>query len=105
MGGHYGEKIYDDHDSFHGYSTYFPRHDSNCKPDNYITRAEAVTMFNRMLKRYADHNFIDINKALIADYTDDDGHWAYYDIHEASNDHVYRRIENSNEKWYRIIEN
>ena len=64
--------------------------DGTIKPDRYITRAEVVSVVNRMLEREADISYIDLNKNDIKNFTDvDAGNWAYYDIMEACNGHYY----------------
>ena len=64
--------------------------DGTIKPDRYITRAEVVSVVNRMLEREADISYIDLNKNDIKNFTDvDAGNWAYYDIIEACNGHYY----------------
>ena len=63
----------------------------NFEPGRYITRAEAVTMVNRMLGRIADRAYIDSTPGLLFYPDAPKGHWAYYDITEASNTHSYTR--------------
>ena len=66
-------------------------------PNNLLTRAEAITIINRMLNRSIDPSnlpewaptFIDLSPA----------HWAYADIIEASVGHEYERDENGKELW------
>ena len=70
------------------------------EPDRSITRAEVVTLVNKMLERYPDRAYIDSHSELIH-YSDTlKTHWGYYDIMEASNTHDYERRENS-EQWVR----
>lgn len=64
--------------------------DGTIKPDRYITRAEVVSVVNRMLEREADTSYISFNEDDIKNFTDvDASHWAYYDIMEACNGHYY----------------
>ena len=64
--------------------------DGTIKPDRYITRAEVVSVVNRMLERKADTSYISFNKDDIKNFTDvDESNWAYYDIMEACNGHYY----------------
>ncbi len=64
--------------------------DGTIKPDRYITRAEVVSVVNRMLERKADTSYISFNKDAIKNFTDvDESNWAYYDIMEACNGHYY----------------
>lgn len=68
--------------------------DGTFKPDNNITRAEAVAILNRAMSRSADgkkmseirvnNPFDDIKKT----------HWAFYDIIEAVNDHYSKEWHN-----------
>ena len=74
--------------------------DKTFKPDNLITRAEAVAIVNRLLDRHADKDYINENKNSVRIFNDmtDKNHWAYYDVIEASNDHIKITKQNS-EKW------
>lgn len=76
--------------------------DGTFKPDQAITRAETVTMTNKMLDRFADESFVNSNTALLNNYTDISGHWAFFQIHEASNSHYYVRNNDNSETWKRI---
>lgn len=79
--------------------------DNTSRPNNRITRAEVVTVTNRMLARSCDKtsadsesikNFSDVTKT----------HWAFYNIAEAANAHEYTKnngVENWNgleKKWF-----
>lgn len=73
--------------------------DGTFRPDNWITRAEAVKMVNGYLKRVVDsttfdgveyHDWYDVDKS----------HWAYYEILEASNDHTCTK--DTPEKWLEV---
>jgi len=70
------------------------------EPSRNIKRAEVVTMTNRMLIRVPDKEYIDNHPELIF-YTDvPQTHWAFYDIEEASNAHLYERRQDGNgEVW------
>lgn len=62
------------------------------KPDNKITRAEVVTIINRMTGRNAEAEFenADLSGLIIfSDVADESAHWAFYDVVEASNTHDY----------------
>lgn len=73
--------------------------DGTFKPGNYITRAEVVSLVNRMLERYSDKSYVDGNKDIINQYVDlASKHWAYYDIMEATNSHDYEKTSDS-ETW------
>lgn len=71
--------------------------DGTFRPDQPITRAEAVKVVNAMLGRTGDANAAGFGG--ITSFSDvDTGHWAYGLIVEASTSHTYRR-EGSTEKW------
>ena len=75
--------------------------DKTFRPDNYISRAEAVTIINRVLNRNVDENglvsgikeYPDVNKAS----------WYYLAIQEAANAHTYS-TNNGSEYWETIID-
>ena len=83
-----------------GYVVGYP--DGTFKPDDYITRAEVVTVVNRMLDRRADRKFVDANLDKLVYFTDvtDNTYWAYYEIYEAANQHNMSYDKKSNETWY-----
>lgn len=73
--------------------------DGTFKPEAAITRAEAVTITNRVLARTADQDYINKNIASLKTFNDvTDAHWAYYGIMEAANAHNYRK-SGSVETW------
>lgn len=76
--------------------------DGTFKPENNITRAEVVTITNRMLYRCADKDFIQKNRIEILDFKDIYTHWAYYDIIEACNGHDYTRKGTIEETWQNV---
>lgn len=80
--------------------------DGTFKPDNNITRAEAVIMFNSIFNRIPDRAYIDLNEALLEKYKDlNKKHWAYYELMEAANSHECKRKSNlKDEIWLKIIE-
>ncbi|MDR1100787.1 MAG: S-layer homology domain-containing protein [Clostridiales bacterium] len=64
--------------------------DGSFRPDQPITRAEAVKVTNKILGRYVDDE--GILKDLVSDFEDLSGtHWSYYEIQEAAVSHVYMR--------------
>lgn len=70
--------------------------DGTFRPNNYITRAEAITIINKMLVRYGDAN------AAHADtWSDVSEHdWFYTQIIEATTTTDYERLSNGwQEKW------
>ena len=68
------------------------------KPENNATRAESVTMINRLLDRSADKNTINLSSDIrvMPDVTD--SHWAYYQLLEALTEHTCRNTEQG-EVW------
>ena len=63
--------------------------DGTFRADRYITRAEVVTIVNRLLGRYADEDYIDANLRRLNTFPDvSESHWAYYDVMEAANTHT-----------------
>ncbi|MDR1588760.1 MAG: S-layer homology domain-containing protein [Oscillospiraceae bacterium] len=78
-----------------GWITGYP--DGTFKPKEYITRAEVVTLVNRMLDRRI--HFEDLPESL-EKYNDlDTDYWAYCDIIEASFGHEYERKPDGFETW------
>ncbi|MDO5725917.1 MAG: S-layer homology domain-containing protein, partial [Tissierellia bacterium] len=83
--------------------------DGTFKPNKSISRAEVVTIVNKMLNRYGDHEFI-VNHILdeeMRDFTDlkDANYWAYNAIMEATNGHEYERLEDGHsENWLLLNE-
>lgn len=77
--------------------------DGTFKPDDYITRAEVVTVVNRMLDRSADVEFINNNFSELTHFTDlnDKNYWAFYEIYEAANNHHARGI--TREIWLDLL--
>jgi len=70
-------------------------------PDKYISRAEVVTLVNKMLERSADQDFIDTHMAELTQFTDlvDNSLWFYYDIFEAANEHLHKHDDTGAEIW------
>ena len=67
-------------------------------PNDYITRAEAVTVINKMLGRSPDarvQGFMDVPEFWDVDYK----HWAYGQIVEAAARHSYHHLDNGSEQW------
>lgn len=78
--------------------------DGSFKPDQPITRAEVVSIINRMLNRDADETFVNRNPNDIIRYKDmDKNHWAYYPVVEATNGHRYdRKDSGKDETWFEV---
>ena len=75
--------------------------DGTFKPDAPITRAEAVSIVNRMFDRVADGEFVREHRFEIKSFKDlVENHWAYYKIFEATNGHDFVRDSNKiDEEW------
>jgi hypothetical protein len=78
--------------------------DQTFRPDQNITRAEAITMINRILNRGIE----DVNDLLegMNTFTDnqDTGAWYYLEIQEAANSHDYERKGSGRfESWTRLL--
>lgn len=83
-----------------GYLTGYP--DGTFRPENTITRAEAVTMINRMEERKADNGNSLLKTANI--YQDvKDSHWAFEQIIEASRTHKFHKGDTA-EQWIEVRE-
>ena len=72
--------------------------DGTFRPDAYITRAQAVTMINRMLNRVPEDPS-DLLPGMNVWPDCKPGDWFYLAIQEATNSHDYRRKANSYETW------
>lgn len=71
----------------------------NFKPNAKMTRAEVVSVANKMLERTPDKDYIDANIASLKTFKDvDTSYWCYYDIMEAANAHGHK-TENGKEVW------
>ena len=82
-----------------GWITGYP--DGTFKPEKNITRAEVVSLTNRILNRYADLDFAKAHVQELAPMIDMyDSHWAYGPIVEAMNGHDYKRLsDGKSERW------
>ncbi len=73
--------------------------DGTFKPDKYITRAEAVTILNRILVRYVGKEGLHEDAKHWPDNNESD--WYYYNILEATNSHEHIRLEDGyTEDWH-----
>lgn len=72
--------------------------DATFRPDAYITRAQAVTMINRMLNRLPEDPS-DLLPGMNVWPDCRPGDWFYLAIQEATNSHDYRRKAGSYETW------
>lgn len=70
--------------------------DGTFGPDNLITRAETVTMINRILERKASEDAVVPGYKVFYDINESD--WFYWEIVEAANEHEYDKSKGT-EKW------
>lgn len=78
--------------------------DGTFRPNNKITRAEAMTLVNRVLKRLPE-TAEDLHNDMIK-WSDnsDTSVWYYLAVQEATNSHYYDLKENKHEKWSKLRE-
>ena len=75
--------------------------DGTFRPDAYITRAQAVTMINRMLNRLPEDPS-DLLPGMNVWPDCGPGDWFYLAIQEATNSHDFKRKAGSYETWTRL---
>ena len=73
--------------------------DGTFKPNQNITRAEAVTLVNRTLDRHPDKSHFTKDMLTWPD-NQDETKWYYADMQEATNSHTYESKENSDKSKY-----
>lgn len=78
--------------------------DGTFRPNNKITRAEAMTLVNRVLKRLPE-TAEDLHNDMIkwSDNSDTSA-WYYLAVQEATNSHYYDLKENKHETWSKLRE-
>ena len=72
--------------------------DDTFRPNHYITRAEAMTMINRVLCRVPETEG-DLLPGMITWPDNQPGTWYYLAVQEATNSHDYDRKDAIHEKW------
>lgn len=84
--------------------------DGTFRPTNNITRAEVMTLVNRVLERGVDEEGLMEDAIQWAD--NKPGDWYYYDVQEATNSHEYVRTDREikdqtfcYEEWIKLKEN
>ena len=81
--------------------------DGTFRPNNHITRAEAVTIFNKLYDRsVGEPGIADVKSGLVEFNDINRSHWAYYQVVESSNTHEFYRTEKGkvDETWVRLIQ-
>lgn len=74
--------------------------DGTFRPDQTITRAEAVVILNSVLGRGGDLSFVQANAQAALHFTDiTPGAWYYADVIEASVAHTYAKQDDGTERW------
>ncbi len=78
--------------------------DGTFRPNNKITRAEAMTLVNRVLKRLPETAEDLHNDMIKGSDNSDTSAWYYLAVQEATNSHYYDIKENKHEKWSKLRE-
>ena len=73
--------------------------DGTFRPDRDITRAEAMTLVNRVLHRNPESTADLLSDMVIWNDNRDEDAWYYLAVQEATNSHDYHRKSNSHERW------
>ena len=82
--------------------------DGTFRPNNDITRAESVTIFNNIFDRHVNEKGLENVRSDIKNFKDiSSNHWAYYQVVGASNTaEVYYADKNKNDQiWVRVVQN
>ena len=72
--------------------------DGTFRPDSYITRAEAITMINRVLNRIPEENS-DLPAGMNTWPDCNPGDWFYLAVQEATNSHAFKYKTGNYETW------
>ena len=78
--------------------------DGTFRPNNKITRAEAMTLVNRVLKRLPETAKDLHNNMIKWSDNSDTSAWYYLAVQEATNSHYYDIKGNKHEKWSKLRE-
>lgn len=95
IGGHWAEQ-YIRQAAALGWVQGYP--DGTFGPDRPITRAEAVTMINRVLRRNPGSKD-DLLSGMKVWPDNPEGAWYYLEVQEATNGHEFHRKDDGHEKW------
>lgn len=78
--------------------------DNSFKPNQDITRAEAMTLINRVLNRNPKSVDDLLDNMINWEDNSDTSKWYYLDVQEATNSHTYKRKATGTEGWTEIKE-
>ena len=78
--------------------------DGTFRPNQYITRAEAMTLVNRVLNRLPENSSDLLDSMIKWPDNSDASQWFYLAVQEATNSHYYKTKENKFEKWTELRE-
>ena len=78
--------------------------DSTFRPDQYITRAEAMTIVNRVLNRLPEKSDDLLDEMIKWPDNADESLWYYLAVQEATNSHYYEAQNTQYEKWTKLRE-
>ena len=78
--------------------------DGTFRPNQYITRAEAMTLVNRVLNRLPENSSDLLDSMIKWPDNSDASAWYYLAVQEATNSHYYKTKENKFEKWSKLRE-
>ena len=101
ISGHWAEKDIERAVSLGWISGY---EDGTFRPNNYITRAEAMSMINRVLCRLPE-NESDLLEGMKTWIDCQPGAWYYLAVQEATNSHTYEAKGVVHEHWTGLVEN
>ena len=73
--------------------------DGTFRPNQYITRAEAMTLVNRVLNRLPENSSDLLDSMIKWPDNSDASAWYYLAVQEATNSHYYKTKGNKFEKW------
>lgn len=78
--------------------------DGTFRPDTYITRAQAMTMINRVLNRIPEENS-DLLAGMNTWPDCNPGDWFYLAVQEATNSHDFKHKAGNYETWTKLMKN
>lgn len=80
--------------------------DGTFRPDQNISRAEAMTLVNRVLKRLPENTDDLLDGMIMWPDNQDETAWYYLTVQEATNSHDFeRKSDNVHESWTQLTEN